>query len=153
MVRAEQEVRLRTLSYMITLREWQETQGVESVIPVVSDPLTGQWELSGGGLLEFSSGKFHWYRDADDIEGDYRCGDYSVTPGIMVNAGFVLDRGREFTGCFSVFPHYTHDRTDGRDRSVDYQGVIYVEQMGSSDEIAMYNHRTDDMYRGNRMHA
>lgn len=148
MNRAEEDVRAKVLTYLMELSHWQEDQGIE---PVIDDPLTGKWRLSGGGMLEFSSGTFRWYRDADDMDGDYRAGTYSVTPGVMVNTGFLLDRGRELTNCYSVFPHYTHDRTDGQDKAVDYQGLYYIEQAGSADDITMYNHRTDGVYKGTRV--
>jgi len=145
---AERNVSGKIMAYMLALQQWQESQGVDRD---VDDPMTGKWALSGGGLLEFSSGIFRWYRHGDDLSGDCRSGRYSLTPGILTNSGFILDRGKESTGCFSVYLDYTLDRMGGREKEVDFRGLLFVEQMGSADEAEIYNHRTDARYRATRI--
>jgi len=144
----ERDVMAKTMAYMLALKSWQQTEGVHSH---VGDPLLGQWELSDGSLLEFDSGVFTWYRHADDMTGDCRSGAYYMTPGILANRGFILDRRVEATQCFSVFLSYTHDRLNGVDQVVDFRGLLFVDQLGSLDSVGIYNHRTDWRYEATRV--
>jgi len=149
MNQVEQDVMKKIMTYTIALRQWQTENKVESES---GDPLLGRWMLSeGGGLLEFCGGDFHWYRDPEDLSGDARWGKYSVTPGVLINTGFILDRGGEATRCFSVFMQYIGERTDGRDMVTDFRGLLFVEQMGRVDELGVYNHRTDTRFLATRV--
>jgi len=128
-------------AYCLELGSWLNSQQVG---PVTEDPLEGRWVLSGaGGAIEFSAGTFRWYRDPQDEDGDCYIGTYNVLPGVKIHSGFTLSRTGEGISCFSVTQHYIRDRIDGTETPVSRYGLLFVEQMGSPDEIQIYNHRTD----------
>ncbi len=147
---AETTVMKTVATYAIELRTWLKAQGIAENLE--THPLVGRWQLgSGQGLMEFTDKSFAWHRSADGSSQDLMSGDYNVLPGAQTNAGFIIDRGRKSTSCFSVMQHYTFERVDGVASQVDRYGALFIEQADSVDQIIIFNHRTGARFTGRRV--
>ena len=147
---AETGLKRHVVAYLLALREWQGQQGIPA--EVTPDPVAGNWQLSGnGGSIRFADGQFTWYEPASKTDGNCYRGTYGVTAGIRTGAGFTAEGDGPDRRCYSVILNHTVDHINGVDHPVDRPGLLFVVELGSPDQVLIYNHRTDSRVLATRV--